>query len=51
MKEFLMMNGYGGYIWSAYLISGLSLFVLGYQGLRGLKQMKQQLQNKDHHVS
>jgi len=40
MNDFLAMNGYGAYIWSAYGISAVSIFYFLIQSHQTLKKIK-----------
>jgi len=40
MSEFLAMNGYGAYIWSAYGISTVSILYFLIQSQKTFRQMK-----------
>lgn len=51
MKEFFAMNGYGLYVWSAYLSSGICLMVLYLLGARNLRKAKRQIARGQQHVT
>jgi heme exporter protein CcmD len=50
MNEFLAMNGYGTYIWSAYGVSLVSILYFFIESQRKLKKVKKQTRQGFHNV-
>lgn len=51
MNDFLAMNGYGAYIWSAYGISAVSIFYFLIQSHRTLNQAKNNIKKGQQNVT